>query len=1071
MTRIHRTGRLVTAPVVLAMVIAGLFVAPARAATYPASAPTGMHGDPVANTYAVMYWNAVSGADSYSFRYAKSSSSPAWSYRVPSDTHVQINNLTPSTTYRMQVRARDNGKDISDWSSTYTVKTTNDAFPPPSAPKFDSNRIREDSFKVTWGEVPNASRYQIELQVPSGQNYFYYTPASDNAVYLGRGGDAQNAQGATIYDDDGNVQVSGYPKLQPNSTYWVRVRALEAKSPDGDPDDVYALTGFSYWKSMSTNSWSVYPPYELKVESTTSAGITLSWQDVGQQEQGVDGASYRIQYWLNGSSTKHYVNTDRLASHSACGALGSGAGAATVVVTLKRFCDLDPTDNSEGDAFTAGKGYRFRVSAIKSGDSISDYTASAGIYAVASAEPLATPDDLRVDKVDDRSMTLSWQTVPGATSYRLQQKLSSTSGSTRYLYDVCRSSGSPVTCTVSGGRTSVTLTRWQDNDRGTSSALSSNQTYYIRIAAQKGVNEGDPSLQARASDYSTSYLKVKLTGWPYEPPSGMNMTTHDSTSITWNWDPINMVGSQIDPAHPKVRYRIQYSTEETMANARYATTSTVNATSLRIGGLRPSTSYLFRIRAVDENDSGTFSDYTEIGKPWSARTLGHVGKARGTLTTQGNCSPDDYELVAYWGDEVEESREPSSSTSTTGSFSLDNLLVGADYNFRYEYLGSGNCVSVWVSNNTDAHDESHMLKDLAGGYPVSEGQTLQIRGATSFPGVSVSGKVTYGSTGGGNSGTANPNVQVSAIAGPKAGGPYRELHDMIFTAGDGTYQLRGLWPGYKYKFSFRGTGAGMTGAESTYTVWEDTVDATHPGANFNVWLCNGIGGSCAPNSNYTQGDGESSGGTNAGGYPNPVPHNLHVTSTTPMTMDIQWDNVAGAQFYRVQYSTHSDMSGASYAGFENQSGATTGGTLTGLTTNKVYYLRVAMVADDGSADGGAKLSDYTQPTYPTGTPTWAYGIPGDLSCTAGGVSATSMPITWDAVPGAPKYRVQYSKNATMSQASYAGFSTNGGNLTGLSRGTVYYLRVAVVEDDGSVDGGSKLGDYTQKPYATCTTSN
>ena len=76
----------------------------------------------------------------------------------------------------------------------------------------------------------------------------------------------------------------------------------------------------------------------------------------------------------------------------------------------------------------------------------------------------------------------------------------------------------------------------------------------------------------------------------------------------------------------------------------------------------------------------------------------------------------------------------------------------------------------------------------------------------------------------------------------------------------------------------------------------------------------------------------------------------------------------------------------------------------------------------------------------------ATSAPGGLKV----VSSTpaSMRISWSAVKGAPKYRVQYSTSSSMAKATYKRFTTTSAELTGLRAGTRYYVKVRVISADG-----------------------
>lgn len=67
---------------------------------------------------------------------------------------------------------------------------------------------------------------------------------------------------------------------------------------------------------------------------------------------------------------------------------------------------------------------------------------------------------------------------------------------------------------------------------------------------------------------------------------------------------------------------------------------------------------------------------------------------------------------------------------------------------------------------------------------------------------------------------------------------------------------------------------------------------------------------------------------------------------------------------------------------------------------------------------------------------------------------SSVGLSWTAVPNAPQYRIQYSKNPNMSQAQYARSIANNANadIRDLEAGTQYYFKVKVIQTDGTEVG-------------------
>ena len=71
-------------------------------------------------------------------------------------------------------------------------------------------------------------------------------------------------------------------------------------------------------------------------------------------------------------------------------------------------------------------------------------------------------------------------------------------------------------------------------------------------------------------------------------------------------------------------------------------------------------------------------------------------------------------------------------------------------------------------------------------------------------------------------------------------------------------------------------------------------------------------------------------------------------------------------------------------------------------------------------------------------------------------TSTSVFISWNAVSGAPRYRVQYATKADFSDSTYNRFTTTSTELRGLKSNTTYYVRVRVI----SADGTTNLSPYS-----------
>ena len=89
----------------------------------------------------------------------------------------------------------------------------------------------------------------------------------------------------------------------------------------------------------------------------------------------------------------------------------------------------------------------------------------------------------------------------------------------------------------------------------------------------------------------------------------------------------------------------------------------------------------------------------------------------------------------------------------------------------------------------------------------------------------------------------------------------------------------------------------------------------------------------------------------------------------------------------------------------------------------------------------------------------ATAVPSGLKVTASGIS--TLDVSWKAVSGAPRYRVQYSTKSSMSKAVYKRVTGTKVRLSGLAAGTRYYVKVRVITQDGA-----NLSKYSRAVRAT-----
>jgi hypothetical protein len=189
-------------------------------------------------------------------------------------------------------------------------------------------------------------------------------------------------------------------------------------------------------------------------------------------------------------------------------------------------------------------------------------------------------------------------------------------------------------------------------------------------------------------------------------------------------------------------------------------------------------------------------------------------------------------------------------------------------------------------------------------------------------------------------------------------------------------------------------------------------------------------------------------------YPMDPPSGLVTSAATHDSLTLAWKPVKAAPRYRVQISKKSSMSGAK---FYRSAGPETSRTITGLSKNTTYYVKVRVITENGE-----NLSKYSS-AYKTKTAKFSLAPPFDVL--ADTITKDSAVIRWDAMTGAPMYRVKISTVPEMTNPKY--YYTEGNKperkITGLNPSTTYYVQARVVKTDQATE----LSDYSAPhPFLT-----
>lgn len=182
--------------------------------------------------------------------------------------------------------------------------------------------------------------------------------------------------------------------------------------------------------------------------------------------------------------------------------------------------------------------------------------------------------------------------------------------------------------------------------------------------------------------------------------------------------------------------------------------------------------------------------------------------------------------------------------------------------------------------------------------------------------------------------------------------------------------------------------------------------------------------------------------------------NLSATTQGFQQINLAWSAVANASSYKVEYSTSSTF--VSTTPWPTNP-TTNSVSVTGLTPGTLYYFRVASIASGVQSTTWSNTASAT--TSSLATPT----------CTATPNSISQITLTWNSIPLATSYRVEYADNAGFTSSTIVNGITSPQQyvLTGLSAGNTRYFRVYAIASGDISDQCPTVQATTTVPPLTC----
>jgi hypothetical protein len=184
-----------------------------------------------------------------------------------------------------------------------------------------------------------------------------------------------------------------------------------------------------------------------------------------------------------------------------------------------------------------------------------------------------------------------------------------------------------------------------------------------------------------------------------------------------------------------------------------------------------------------------------------------------------------------------------------------------------------------------------------------------------------------------------------------------------------------------------------------------------------------------------------------------APNTPTATNVTQTSFTANWNSVVGATSYRIDVSTTSNFS-TNLAGYNDLTVNSTSQSVTGLTANTIYYIRVRATNGIGTSSSSSTLIQTTLSNI----------LLPPSSLSTSNATQTSFTLSWNPVAGATSYRVDISTSPTfetnLSQYNNLSVLNSFLNVIGLTPATTYYMRVRTVNSGGTSSSTSPLTQAT-----------
>ncbi|WP_461256588.1 beta strand repeat-containing protein [Treponema sp. R80B11-R83G3] len=1022
-------------------------------------------------------WAAIAGADQYEVFCGTGVNPPQTATQTVTTTSAAISGLVNGTTYNVWVRGKNS-------TGTGAISSAASAKPVGNIGTVTLTTGGSGELALSWQAVSGADQYE---------------------VYYGTGNTIPGNPAQTINAPTTTAVIGG---LANGTTYnvWVKPKnangtgnasTVASGTPLATPGSLTVSAGNQQiaisWTAVSgASSYEVYYSATPTIPTAASFTVTELSKTITVLS---NGTTYN--FWVKAVNANGTSGASPMASGKPIDNMGTvklvsgndqltaswttvaGADEYEVYHSISSTMPESPTQTVSTTTVTISSlvnGTTYYVW-VKGKNTNGTNSASA----VASGVPMATPGALSLS-AGNQQITLSWATVPGASSYNvyysatttipntptdtvtvLNKTITGLTNGTTYNFWIKAvnangtsgaspmASGKPIgnmgTVTVSIGNEQVSLS-WSTVAGADQYEVYQNSTNSMPV---------NPTQTITANTFTISSLTNNSTYYFWVKPKNANGAGNASTAVSGkplgNMGTVTLVSAngQLTASWLAVTGADQYDVYRNTSNSIPASPSqTVSTTTAAISSLTNGTTYYVWVKPKNATGTGGASAVV------SAKPIGNMGTV--TLISGNEQLTANWTIVAgaaeydvYYSTS---STMPGSSsqTVTTTTATISSLTNGTTYYVwvKPKNANGAGAVSTVVSGVPIATPGTPTVSlgnqqvtiswttvPGAGSYEIYQSTTTTIPSTVSFT-VTETNKTITGLTNG-----TTYNFWIKAVndngtsgASPMASG--KPIANMgTITVGIGNEQVSLSW-------------STVAGADQ-YDVYYSTTNSIPASASqtINAQTTTAAISSLTNNTTYyfwvkpknTTGAGAVSAVVSGKPLGNMGTVTL-VSANSQLTAS--WTAVTGADQYEVYYNTTNSIPASAS---QTINAPTTTAAISSLTNGTTYYVWVKPKNATGTGDASAVVN--AKPIGNMGAVTLVSG-------------SGQLTASWTAVAGADEYDVYYSTSSTMPGSPTQAVSTTTATISSLTNGTTYNVWVKPKNANGAgtvstVVSGKPLG--------------